>query len=339
VGGIGRWGEGNSLDFWTALERGEVDAAEIRAVDLLRRTTDSFRFAYYCQTAMLPAMGNVTGRIYMLERGGAALELEDGHVVASWCISIGPHATTIPGTDQVVVLRNFVEGEEIEFMRIGNRTGYHDDIYYFLRHLNITEWLPNLFLEPLLDRESENDDILALEEIRPSDWMYRGDRQAPVIYAHNYQGQAMAYRPWRPRQRPMIEEEILRQMVDQIPDWNEELQEEQIQVHVDEVAMQDLIDVYGDDVVDEVHEALMEWYPPPGLYDPAGLVRRQLPDGRVEDIPADIHCFQEGALYEPLGPVLRQLPGRRMEAFLPVPAGPRLPVMRLFPDGGMEPLR
>jgi len=164
MGGIGRWGRDNGLDFWTALECGEVDAAEVRAVDLLRRTTDPERFSYYCQTGMLPTMGSLTGRIYLLERGGAALELEDGRPVASWCISIGPHRTDIPGTDHVVVLRNFVEGEELAFMSTGNR----NPIFDFMDKYRLDDWLPDLFLDPTDESgDHENEEILELDELRP----------------------------------------------------------------------------------------------------------------------------------------------------------------------------
>lgn len=188
---IGRWGNSLDLDFWTATEAGQVDAPEVRAVDLLRRTTDAERYYYYCQTGMLPAMGNMTRRIYLILRGGSALELEDGQVVGSWCISIGPHAHYIPGTDQVVVLRNLLEGEEMEFMRIGNRTPVREsrDQEMFYSVMNLPDWLPDIFRESLLEErhDKENEEMLALEELRAEDW-YDRDVGGPIVFAHPYLG-------------------------------------------------------------------------------------------------------------------------------------------------------
>jgi hypothetical protein len=297
VGGIGRWGEGHSLDFWTALERGEVDDAEIRAVDLLRRTTDPFRFAYYCQTAMLPAMGNVTGRIYMLERGGSALELEDSRIVASWCISIGPHNERIPGTDQVVVLRNYVEGEEIEFMRIGNRiTWYRPYEEVVFGRCGSDDWLPNLFFEPLGEEaETENEDILALEEVRP-------ERRQYPIYVANPQ----------PLQGVVDVEAGVRGAVRQAVGAYLNRQQDPAQQYELGEAIEEMVDVHGPGIGEEIAAAIEQ-----------------------EEGFADIHWFPEGELYEPVGPVLRQIPGRRMEAFLPVPMalGLNHAVMRQMPDG------
>lgn len=179
---MGRWGRNGDLDFWTADARGEVDAAEARAVELLWRTTDPWRFGYYCQTGMLPAMGNVTGRLYMIERGGAALEVDDGRPVGSWCISIGPHRTDIPGTDHVVVLRNFVEGEELFFLAEGNRSPVFDwDALVVLATYRNAEWLPNLFFGPIdPGGDDGNEEILNLEELRPNNWMGVAGIAAPV---------------------------------------------------------------------------------------------------------------------------------------------------------------
>lgn len=180
---IGRWGNSFDLDFWTAAACGEVDGPEMRAVDLLRHTTDEERFGYYCATGMLPAMGNVTGRIYLVQRGGGALELDDGLIVASWCISIGPHATEIPGTDQVVVLRNMIEGEELDFLEIGNRNPVRspgrDAALLYIQRLD--DWLPDAYRESFgCDMgEAENEEMLELAEIRAEDW-YGGVGLEPV---------------------------------------------------------------------------------------------------------------------------------------------------------------
>lgn len=120
-----RWGEGEDLDFWTALARGEVETPELRAMDLLESVCDAERFGYYCQTAVMPARGNLTGIIYLIRKQGGVVELsEDMRPVGDWCISVGPHVN-IPGTDNVVILKAMIEGEEMEFRRIGNRNRFY----------------------------------------------------------------------------------------------------------------------------------------------------------------------------------------------------------------------
>jgi hypothetical protein len=115
------WGHDRGLDYWTALARGEVPGPEQRAVALLKRVVDPYRFSLYCLLGRLPVMGNVTRTLYLVEKGGGVVELEDGFGIASWCISIGPHSEDVPGTDHVVALRSIIEGEEMAFLRTGNR--------------------------------------------------------------------------------------------------------------------------------------------------------------------------------------------------------------------------
>jgi len=119
-----KWGVGKGLDYPTAVRRGEVPMPERRAVEMLRRQCDPERFRYYCHTGHLPARGNVTGTIYLVRKGGGAMELCDGREVASWCISIGPHRPDLPPTDHAAVLKAMIEGEEPTFVRTGNRAGY-----------------------------------------------------------------------------------------------------------------------------------------------------------------------------------------------------------------------
>lgn len=119
----GGWGDGARHDYWTALAAGQVDVPERRAMELLEFVCDPYRFSIYCHTGEMPARGNLTGTIFLVRRRGRVGELEDGVEIASWCISIGPHAG-VPGTDNVVVLKAMLEGEEAEFRRIGNRSSY-----------------------------------------------------------------------------------------------------------------------------------------------------------------------------------------------------------------------
>ncbi len=117
-----RWGKGAILDYWSALAAGEVDPPEQRAMTLLSSVCDPYRFSLYCMTGCLAAIGNLTRTVYLIQRRFGILELDDGSLVASWCISIGPHAN-IPPTDNVVAIKALIEGEEGAFRRTGNRTG------------------------------------------------------------------------------------------------------------------------------------------------------------------------------------------------------------------------
>lgn len=114
------WGIGADLDYWTAQRRGEVEDAERRAVELLRRNTDPVRFGLYCLTGEIAAMGNVTKRTYLVRKHGGVVEIEDGRRVAGWCIHLHEWMH-VPDTDNVIALRNVIEGEELAFIRTGHR--------------------------------------------------------------------------------------------------------------------------------------------------------------------------------------------------------------------------
>lgn len=119
------WGPKQDMDFWTALAEGEVPAPERRAVKLLRSISDSYRFSLYCYTARFPAMGNITKRTYMVQRCGSVDELHDGCIVASWCIHHERDFysnTKEPPTDEVIALKNLIEGSEEKLWKIGNRS-------------------------------------------------------------------------------------------------------------------------------------------------------------------------------------------------------------------------
>ncbi len=143
------WGRDGTADFWSARARGEVGESEQRAVDLLSRVLDHDRFSLYCMTGQLPVMGNITKRIYLALKAGGLLELEDGVPVAWWCFSIGPYAPEIPDTDNVVMCRFMVEGEELAFMRTADRHGR--DGYHFQKHkVDRALGVRDPFVEPFL---------------------------------------------------------------------------------------------------------------------------------------------------------------------------------------------
>jgi hypothetical protein len=110
------------VDFWTACENGGVEENERRAVGLLESLCDEERFGIYCQTSFLPVRGNLTGRTYLIERGSKTWGYRNGKCVEGWCIhSMGG---SLPPTDDVVAIRGLIEGNEQEFMAIGNRNNY-----------------------------------------------------------------------------------------------------------------------------------------------------------------------------------------------------------------------
>lgn len=120
-----RWGPEGKDDFWTALAHGEVETPELRAMTLLESVCDEYRFTLYSFTGEMPAMGNVTGTMFSIQKKGGVIELDEhGTPCGHWCISIGPHSP-VPGTDNIVVLKAMLEGEENEFRRIGNRSSFH----------------------------------------------------------------------------------------------------------------------------------------------------------------------------------------------------------------------
>ena len=144
------WGLDGDLDYWTALEKGEVPEAEQKAVALLARVVDEYRFSLYCVTGQLPLMGNVTGRTFLALKSGGLLELEDGDSTAWWCFSIGPYAEDIPDTDHVVMCRTMVEGEEIAFLETGDR---HERGYFMSKHqLERIQGVADPFVASVLDR-------------------------------------------------------------------------------------------------------------------------------------------------------------------------------------------
>ncbi len=114
-----RWGPQGRFDFWTARQYGLVEDPELRAVELLATICDEYRARQYLHTGLMPAIGNRTGRTYIVRRDWAGVkEIVDGKIKYSWCIHANEH---MPPTDQVLALKNLIEGEEVEFRKTGNR--------------------------------------------------------------------------------------------------------------------------------------------------------------------------------------------------------------------------
>lgn len=162
------WGPGKGLDFWTARARGLVHAEEERAVTLLARICDERRFSFYCLSGMLPAMGNVTRRTYLVRRFTTVLELDAGLPVAAWCI-VTRDRGWIPETDHVVTLKNLLEGEELAFRATGNRFPQYDPS----NGRAGLPGFPNAYVAPFAPREGS---------MRWDDWTdYRGTESALAV--------------------------------------------------------------------------------------------------------------------------------------------------------------
>ncbi len=110
------------LDFITAHAASHVEDAEARAVDLLRQICDRERYDRYLQTGHLVCLGNLTHRLYVVRRRQRAEEYVDGEKIGEWCIHI-QHASG-PPTDNVIALKNLIEGEEQLFRGIGNFSSF-----------------------------------------------------------------------------------------------------------------------------------------------------------------------------------------------------------------------
>jgi hypothetical protein len=199
------WGKSGTLDYHTALEKREVPGPEQRAMDLLRRHCDEYRFSLYCMTGHLPALGNVTRRIYLVLKSGGLLELVDGQPVAWWCFSVGPFDNSIPDTDHVSVVHSLVEGEEVAFMHTADRHTYQS----FEGELERGPGVADPFVASILDGLAWRPDLavgtaalLDLPDLRkkqrpvgrPSAYVVRWDgRKSDVIRGHGvFAGQQMA---------------------------------------------------------------------------------------------------------------------------------------------------
>lgn len=135
------WGyEHGDMTFQEACARNDpkdwtVSAPERRAVALLGQLCDPERVLRYLSTGMLYARGNATGTQFCLCRiSPKVLELDHrGAVAATWCIHANRRGwnpeswgsgARVPVTDEVIVLKNLIEGEEAKFRLTGNRSAY-----------------------------------------------------------------------------------------------------------------------------------------------------------------------------------------------------------------------
>lgn len=113
------WGEKGSIQFFEAKRRGCVEQNELRAMELMRKLCDEERFLIYTTYGQIPARGNLTGKIYLIRRRRTVLEFDNGKPVAVLCVHID---TRFPQTDNTVVLKNLIEGEEGHFLKTANRS-------------------------------------------------------------------------------------------------------------------------------------------------------------------------------------------------------------------------
>lgn len=149
------WGELSDRSYADAIkyEPDSVPESEARAIELLSSMLDSQRFGLYLATGLLYVRGNITGLTYRIEHGyghGAGVfEMLDGRDVAYWCSM--PAASDEPSTDHVVTVRAMLEGEELRFREIANRSSYailrgrkaHYNESKFKERFGIAPWLPH----------------------------------------------------------------------------------------------------------------------------------------------------------------------------------------------------
>lgn len=113
------WGDAGNFPFTKAIHRSYVSRQERRAVELLGSICDHERVLIYLQHGCLPVRGNLTGRTYLVWRRRRVSELRHGRVFVEWCIHLNKNV--YPETDNVVTLKNMLEGEEGEFLKIANK--------------------------------------------------------------------------------------------------------------------------------------------------------------------------------------------------------------------------
>ncbi len=111
------WGKLRNMSFSQAQKNGLVSDQEARAVELMRSVCDRERVEIYLKCGVLPARGNLTGRTYLVRRFKRVAEFHRNEVVAEWCIRLKPE---YPETDNVVAMKNMIEGEEGEFRKQAN---------------------------------------------------------------------------------------------------------------------------------------------------------------------------------------------------------------------------
>ena len=203
------WGKDKQLDYWTALQAGQVPDPERRAMALLASMSDEKRFSFYCLSGMFPALGNVTKRTYMVRRWTTVLELEDGRPRASWCI-LAQDRQFAPETDHVVAMKNLLEGSELHFREVGNAFHYTNDP--FRGNVDPKTSFPNPYHNEIgpkqapapiqsSDREWNEDSALQFKElegwIKTLQLKAELPTQATIAQSRrNAERDSAAFRPW-----------------------------------------------------------------------------------------------------------------------------------------------
>jgi hypothetical protein len=161
------WGfENGDLSFQEAIRRNHprdwtISQGERRAVQLLFQLVDHERATRYLITGEIYARGNITGTLYKVQRCAPnVLEYNTrGRICATWCVHAdgGSYFTPtmddsrLPKTDEVIALRNLIEGEETRFRTTGNRTALRPHDKYSFNPLDSMQKTPNYKLRGVVD--------------------------------------------------------------------------------------------------------------------------------------------------------------------------------------------
>lgn len=161
------WGKENGdLTFHEAVRRNDpndwtVNEGERRAVQLLFQLVDHERASRYLVTGEIYARGNITGTLYKVQRcAPKVLEFDGrGRVCATWCVHADggdyfmatQDQSRLPKTDEVIALRNFIEGEETRFRTTGNRTQLRPYDKYAFNPMDSMQKTPDYKLRGVVD--------------------------------------------------------------------------------------------------------------------------------------------------------------------------------------------
>lgn len=116
----------------------EQQAAEVVAKDLLLDLISEEEFKRYESTGMLIVKGKVhdyvikkNGSVYRMDKG-KIIEFAKKKVAKGKFICVHPRrSTAYPETDNVITLKMWIEGNEKEFLNIGNKHDYENDLEEF----------------------------------------------------------------------------------------------------------------------------------------------------------------------------------------------------------------
>lgn len=112
---------GRKIDFFEA--RPFECEKECRAVDLLQTIIPSHLFNQYCYTSQIQVSGNITGKIYTIERSKKT-KVHDGlgRIRGTYCIHHPYRAGEVPPTDLVLALYLYLTNSETLFLKTANYT-------------------------------------------------------------------------------------------------------------------------------------------------------------------------------------------------------------------------